>query len=410
LKEKLQENIKGDDSWQEDFNKLLKIKDELIIKINKIETNIALLNNDISRIERELKEDNDELIKLEKENKDFSNTSSSLVKEQLDDINIKVLDKKKDIENIKKEIEGFNESLEEERMYLVKIQKELSKIQIDFNSKNNELNDIKVVLARLETREEDLKQEIEKEIPTLNIKDINNFSLEGVSNKIENLKKQLAIIGSIDESVVEEYKDVKDRYTFLKEQTEDLEKAIKHLTKVIKDLDDAIAKTFDTSFHNINKLFNKYFKKLFNGGKSELILNITKTKKDKDEEDEEDTIIKSCGIDIKAVPPGKRLSSINMLSGGEKALTSIALICAIIANNPSPFVVLDEVDAALDEANSIRFGEILDDLSKKTQFITITHNRATMHKAKIIYGVTMDDYGVSRLLSMNFDKADEIAA
>jgi chromosome segregation protein len=98
------------------------------------------------------------------------------------------------------------------------------------------------------------------------------------------------------------------------------------------------------------------------------------------------------------------------LSGGEKALTSIALICAIIANNPSPFVVLDEVDAALDEANSIRLADILHELSDKTQFIGITHNRALMHKAKIIYGVTMGDDGISSLLSMNFDQADEIAA
>ena len=157
-----------------------------------------------------------------------------------------------------------------------------------------------------------------------------------------------------------------------------------------------------------------------------MILNIKEVFEEEEESDEGDeeegddeeqekpikkkVIKKEYGIDIKATPPGKRLSSINMLSGGEKALTSIALICAIIANNPSPFVVLDEVDAALDEANSVRFVEILDELSDKTQFIAITHNRATMHKAKIIYGVTMGDDGVSKLLSVNFDQADEIAA
>ena len=410
LKEKLQNSIKGDDSWQEDFNKLLKVKDNLIIKINEVKTNIALLNNDISRIEIELKNDNNELIKLKKENKDIDDVSSAIVNEQLNDINKNISNKKKDIDDIKDKIEDFNKSLEEERMYLVKMQKDLSRTQTEFNIKNNELNDVKVELARIETKEEDLKQEIIKEIPSLKIQESDNFSLDGVDNKIDNLKKQLVVIGSIDASVVEEYNEVNDRYTFLKEQTEDLEKAIKHLSRVIKGLDDAISKTFDTSFKNINKLFNEYFKKLFNGGKAELILNITKTKKDDEDDEENESIIKSYGIDIKAVPPGKRLSSINMLSGGEKALTSIALICAIIANNPSPFVVLDEVDAALDEANSIRFGEILDALSKKTQFITITHNRATMHKAKIIYGVTMDSSGVSRLLSMNFDKADEIAA
>jgi chromosome segregation protein len=160
---------------------------------------------------------------------------------------------------------------------------------------------------------------------------------------------------------------------------------------------------------------------LFVGGKAQLILDIKEVPLNKkvngdneeigeDVEEEEVKTKKQYGIEIMATPPGKKLSGINMLSGGEKALTSIALICAIIANNPSPFVVLDEVDAALDEANSIRLAEILGELSDKTQFIAITHNRATMHQAKIIYGITMGDDGISNLLSMNFDEADEIAA
>jgi len=114
------------------------------------------------------------------------------------------------------------------------------------------------------------------------------------------------------------------------------------------------------------------------------------------------------GVDIQATPPGKKVSSITMLSGGERALTSIALIVAILANNPSPFVVLDEVDAALDEANSMKFSAILDQLSEKTQFITITHNRATMLKANILYGVTMGADGVSKLLSVKMEEAESV--
>jgi len=114
------------------------------------------------------------------------------------------------------------------------------------------------------------------------------------------------------------------------------------------------------------------------------------------------------GIDIIATPPGKKVSSINMLSGGERSLTSIALICAVIANNPSPFVILDEVDAALDEANSQRFAKILNELEHKTQFIVITHNRATMHQADILYGVTMGDDGISRLISLKLEEAQKM--
>ena len=113
------------------------------------------------------------------------------------------------------------------------------------------------------------------------------------------------------------------------------------------------------------------------------------------------------GVEIYATPPGKRLKSVHMLSGGERALTSIALICAILASNPSPFVVLDEVDAALDEANSLRFAEILEALSRKAQFIVITHNRATMEKARMLYGVTMGDDGVSQVLSLRLEEAAE---
>ena len=123
----------------------------------------------------------------------------------------------------------------------------------------------------------------------------------------------------------------------------------------------------------------------------------------------EDNVLES-GVEIEVQPPGKKLQNASLLSGGEKALTSIALISAIIANNPSPFVILDEVDAALDEANSIRFAEILAELSNKTQFIAITHNRATMQESKIIYGITMSDDGLSNLLSMNFEEADKIAS
>lgn len=114
------------------------------------------------------------------------------------------------------------------------------------------------------------------------------------------------------------------------------------------------------------------------------------------------------GIDISATPPGKKVSSINMLSGGERSLASIALICAVIANNPSPFVILDEVDAALDEANSQRFSQIINELSHKTQFVVITHNRSTMHQANILYGVTMGEDGISRLISLKLEEAQKM--
>jgi len=233
--------------------------------------------------------------------------------------------------------------------------------------------------------------------------------------------------------VVKEYEEVSGRYDFLQEQTGDLEKAIASCHEIIEDLDEKIKKQFELGFEKINNFFGEYFKILFNGGQARLILQkkeIVEAKLEAAEEAgdldeaaeiEETTAKKSTkggsasgrkykvGIDIQATPPGKKLSSLNVLSGGEKALTSIALICAIIACNPSPFVILDEVEAALDEANSQRFVKIINQLSDKTQFICVTHNRTTMQEASILYGVTMGDDSVSKLLSLNLAEAEKVA-
>ena len=210
------------------------------------------------------------------------------------------------------------------------------------------------------------------------------------------------------------------------------------MEKIVNDLDEKIQVQFDTSFKNINKEFSHFFNILFGGGKAELVLvkeEISQQDKQDKAEDEEGvgveggildklmvveekispkTFLKKktgkviTGIEIIAMPPGKKVSSINMLSGGERSMASIALICAIIANNPSPFVILDEVDAALDEANSQRFAKIVNELAHKIQFIIITHNRATMHQANILYGITMGEDGVSKLISLKLEEAQKI--
>ena len=410
-------------TWQSEFNKLLTSKDNLVSEISEAKTKVALLKNDISQINQDVEEDKEELKRLEVDILSYTGKSNGdqPIQEQLKGLQSKIDKQAQAIVDIEKQIKDFNVQEEAKKSSLVKAQQDFRQIQYDFNIKNNELNEIKVALAKLETKQEDLNKEIEEEFSNLAIdKKADKIDVDNTRQQINNLKNQLNIIGGIDQAVVAEYKEVNERYQFLKTQSDDLDQAISHLEKVIKDLDESISAQFDKSFKSINKLFEKYFKKLFNGGKSELLLNIKEIQEEQnqeedDEEEEEQNkkevkITKQYGIDIKATPPGKRLSNINMLSGGEKALTSIALICAIIANNPSPFVVLDEVDAALDEANSIRFSEILNELSDRTQFIAITHNRATMQQAKIIYGVTMGDDGISKLLSMNFEDADEIAA
>ncbi len=234
-------------------------------------------------------------------------------------------------------------------------------------------------------------------------------------------KNQLELIGGIDLETEKEYNETKERYDFLSNQTSDLNNAIKSLEEIISDLDLNIKGRFDHEFNIISEKFSEYFKILFNGGTAKIIKlseeeksvaseNLEKIEENPSEENlkkikllKKRNALGLSGIEIQATPPGKKIQAISMLSGGERALTAIALICAIISSNPSPFVVLDEVDAALDEANSERLAQILDDLSNKTQFIVITHNRASMKRASVLYGVTMQSDGISKLLSVKLE-------
>jgi len=335
-----------------------------------------------------------------------------------------------EIENINRaltevqvKIENFNREQEAERRSFFELQRNLQLKQHELYLLSSEINAIQVETAGAAARREDLEREIRQEIgDPAELIESEGFEADW-HDKIFKLKHQLELIGGIDPETEKEYKESSERYEFLKTQIGDLRGAIDSLMKIIGELDGIIKKQFDTAFGKINDEFEKYFKILFGGGKAQLTLK-KEIKVDEEiaAEGEEMSMEEKkpaspagkskgeefiAGIEVEATPPGKRLKGISMLSGGERALTSIALISAIISNNPAPFVVLDEVDAALDESNSIRFANVFDELTDKTQFILITHNRATMQKANILYGVTMEADGVSRLLSLNFEQAEK---
>lgn len=318
-----------------------------------------------------------------------------------------------------------------ERTALFDIQKQVQNLQYELNNSNRELSDLKIGSTRYETKLEDLEVEIRAEYG--NLKEVSSGRVEGtillepLLEKIMGIKRQLEQIGGIDPEIEKEYIDTKERFEFIDVQIKDLDQAIESLEKIIKELDVVIKEKFDKQFKVISEKFEEYFKILFNGGTAKIIKVVDLAEAEPEQGDNTKTVeLKSntdddghlkrlkylqkynstglAGIEIQATPPGKKIKSIAMLSGGERALTAIALICAIIHVNPSPFVVLDEVDAALDEANSERLARILDDLSHKTQFIVITHNRASMRRANVLYGVTMGDDGISQLLSVKFDE------
>ncbi len=205
---------------------------------------------------------------------------------------------------------------------------------------------------------------------------------------VAQLRDEIKRLGDVNVNAIEEYKEVSERYTFLKTQHDDLVEAEKTLIGIIEELDSAMRKQFKEKFTQITREFDKVFKELFGGGTGTLELM-------------EDQDILDAGVRIIAQPPGKKLQNMMQLSGGEKALTAIALLFAIQNLKPSPFCLLDEIEAALDESNVGRFAKYLHKLTKHTQFIVITHRRGTMERADRLYGITMQEKGVSTLVSVN---------
>jgi chromosome segregation protein len=213
----------------------------------------------------------------------------------------------------------------------------------------------------------------------------------GVEEDVLRLKVQVRRLGNINPDAPREYAELRERYTFLTSQMADLEAAAADLREVILKLDQAMEESFTATFQQVAKEFQRYFKALFGGGEAQLLLT------------DPDNMIDT-GVDIAARPPGKRLQSLALLSGGERSLTAQALIFALLKISPTPFVIFDEVDAMLDEANVSRFRDALTALARDIQFIVITHNRKTIEAARTLYGISMGDDSVSQVYSLKIDE------
>ena len=218
-------------------------------------------------------------------------------------------------------------------------------------------------------------------------------NVKETERRIAALRGEIRGLGNVNLGAVEEYQRVKERYEYLRDQRQDVEEAGAQLVRIISELTGEMKTIFRREFLRINQAFRETFLQLFQGGRASLRL-----------EDEEDIL--NCGIEIEAQPPGKTLSNLSLLSGGEKAFVAIALYFAILKIRPTPFCVLDEIEAALDDVNVVRFARYLRGISDKTQFIVITHRRGTMEEADVLYGVTMERQGVSRLLHLNLNEAE----
>ena len=351
----------------------------------------------VDRIDAEIKRREEELLEI----KDSMQNNAE-----------EVLRKQNSIEEILKTIEASHEAQNAAKVTLdtsAVRKEELNEKQKNFFDRREELaaqmNGLDKEVYRLNAQKERFEESIENQINYMwdeyeitlsdaaSMRDPEMTDLSAMKKEIASLKDQIRKLGDVNVNAIEDYKNLMERYTFLKGQYDDLIEAEKTLEGIITELDVAMRKQFKEKFQEIGKEFDKVFKELFGGGKGTLELM-------------EDEDILEAGIRIIAQPPGKKLQNMMQLSGGEKALTAIALLFAIQNLKPSPFCLLDEIEAALDENNVTRFAKYLHKLTKNTQFIVITHRRGTMEKADRLYGITMQEKGVSALVSVDLIDKD----
>jgi chromosome segregation protein len=335
-------------------------------------------------------------------------------KEELSALDASKGDASEEIKTKEDEIANIHQTIADSKELFVEIEaeiqkyvaekEELSKKHKEFLAKREELSkhmaELDKEAFRLNSRREGYEEASEKHInymweeyeltysSAMEIRDENLTDLAFMKKEIQRLKNEIKALGSVNVNAIEDYKNVSERYEFLKTQHDDLIEAESTLIKIIEELDAAMRKQFKESFEQINIEFDKVFRQLFGGGKGTLELI-------------EDEDILEAGIRVIAQPPGKKLQNMMQLSGGEKALTAISLLFAIQNLKPSPFCLLDEIEAALDDSNVDRFAKYLHKLTKHTQFIVITHRKGTMTAADRLYGITMQEKGVSALVSVD---------
>lgn len=391
----------------------------------------ALSSNDFVLIKQSLQDMKDSLSVIKDDEKDKSHdiqleSQYENIKAMYDDVRSKIEDLNKKEIILKSEIESLRQKDEEEKRdsresehVLYTLLQEKTQTEASINALSFEEEKIKIIKTNFEMEVSEGATLIGREVIsfTHDIKDekIDRSLQDEMHRKIQRLKIKIEEAGAGNaDDIVKEYNETKERDEFLSHEIDDLNKGISDLHTLIQDLKQTLDTQFKKGVEDINKQFQEFFSIMFGGGSAFLSITMEhkKIKKNDDEldidkEDQEDDkdIGFERGIEINVSLPQKKVKDLHMLSGGERSLTSIALLFAISQVNPPPFLVLDETDAALDEANSRRYGSMLSNLSKYSQLIVVTHNRETMSRAQVLYGITMDSSGASKLLSIKLEDA-----
>lgn len=416
----------------------LRMTKEVLVKI--------VVSGDLDQIRHELKEligKIDAVFKVENQSEEINEEVRSLLGEKESLLN-KIKELEGDIKKINETSDDLRRKDEQtgsdSHGLILKIQKQRSRI----SALSQDLNDVLLMEEKIKLREADLSMKLKEaglnigEFSPDRVKNINieeelhraDFvgNLEDLEMKIFRLRHELSAIGEVDEILLKEAKETEERYQFLSRESEDLEKAKIDLEKIIDELTEKIDTEFSEHLKVINEEFNKFFRLMFGGGKAKLLLvkpvkkkkieevlapvaaeteNSSENKKEIVEVEEEKESEVESGIDFYLDLPKKKIKSFDVLSGGERSLVATSILFAIVAAMHPPFIVLDEVDAALDEVNAQRFAKMLGELVGRTQFIVITHNRATMEVAKVLYGISMAEEGISKAISIKLEEVPE---
>ena len=360
-------------------------------KYAELQAKLASLVSEDSHINTKLQDLNNENINLEKESKELIEPINE-IQQKLDNLlsnRLKVeeslLDSRKAIEDCNASIHRIEREKIEKEQAAITLRELLENLRLERQASKIEQNNIEKQVDELQGDLEKIKKDLQ-----------DDKSVESYSTDLENIELKISRLGAINLAAMEEYDQESKRKDLLDEQHNELMEALETLERAITKIDKETRTTFKDTFDKLNNSLSQSFPKLFGGGHAELVML------------GEDLL--TCGIGISARPPGKKNASVSQLSGGEKALTAIATVFAFFELNPAPFCLLDEVDAPLDDLNTMRFIDLVDEMSQRVQFVYITHNKISMEKSKHLMGVTMQEPGVSRMVAVDVDQAVEMAA
>lgn len=398
LNEKINEHEQKLLLFEEDYSALLNLINEKKLNLERLRGRIKNISDTISHYENEI---SNNLNGIDKRKKDLINiqTETENLKASLTNLNIE-LDK---ITELKSILEGEESKIEEELTLIkseaAKFENQLRELRNNRQEVSDKIHSLEIKVNEFNYKIESIKQHINEnyniDLELKEFDDLETFNYEETSKEVHTLKEKLKNLGPVNLLAYSEYEEEKKRLDFLHQQRDDLIESEKDLIKTIHEINETAQKLFLDTFEQIRKNFIKIFQTLFNPeDEADLIL-------------EENADPLEAKIEIVAKPKGKRPTSIELLSGGEKTLTATALLFAIYLVKPSPFCILDEVDAPLDDANIDRFTKLLKEFSKDTQFIIVTHNKRTMEAAETMYGVTMQEEGVSKLVGVKFEEIPE---